>query len=66
MGIPDFIGCYQGRFFAIETKTKNGTPTLRQTLVMGAIRKAGGLVWVVNEGNVEDVPLMLKGERNDC
>lgn len=27
VGIPDIIGCYRSRFFAIETKKPNKTPT---------------------------------------
>ena len=26
----DFLGCYRGRFFAIETKAPGKKPTLRQ------------------------------------
>ena len=46
-GIPtlDFIGCYKGKFFAIETKAPGKEPTRRQFNTMMAMQDAGG--WVV-------------------
>jgi hypothetical protein len=41
-GIPDFIVCYCGWFFAIETKSKNGVPTPWQLREMHNIHDAGG------------------------
>jgi hypothetical protein len=38
----DFLGCYKGRFFAIETKRPGEKPTERQTMVMQQIKDAGG------------------------
>jgi hypothetical protein len=38
----DFIGCYKGRFFAIETKRPGGVPTERQKMVTQCIKDAGG------------------------
>lgn len=50
VGIPDFVGCYRGHFFAIETKApgkaKNLTPN--QMLRMDEIRAAGGAAFVVD------------------
>lgn len=43
-GIPDIIGCYQGRFFAIEVKKPGKQPTKLQERVLNQIRDAGGLV----------------------
>lgn len=50
LGAPtlDFIGCHKGRYFAIETKAPGKKPTERQMLTMGAIRDAGGAVFVVD------------------
>lgn len=56
-GIPDFVGCYRGRFFAIEAKRKDGKPKPWQDLIMDLIRKAGGLVLVAD--NVETVRAAL-------
>ena len=42
-GLPDIIGCYQGLFFAFETKLDpHTTPSPRQRWVMRLIRQAGG------------------------
>ena len=42
----DFLGCYKGRFFAIETKRPGEKPTERQRIVMQKIDAAGGFgIW---------------------
>jgi len=42
----DFLGCYKGRFFAIETKRPGEVPTPRQTATMQWIKDAGGFaIW---------------------
>ena len=48
-GLPDIVGCHEGRFFAFEVKNpdnRDGT-SARQEYVMGLIRKAGGLAQVI-------------------
>lgn len=45
-GIPDIVGCYEGRFFAIECKAAGKKPTALQAREMGLISKAGGYVTV--------------------
>lgn len=45
-GVPDIVGLYKGRFFAIEVKRPGGKPKPWQNLVMNAITLAGGLVIV--------------------
>lgn len=49
VGLPDIIGCYNGRFFALETKTpdKRSNTSARQEYVMTKIRQAGGIAQVV-------------------
>ena len=51
MGAPslDFIGCYKGMYFGIETKAENKQPTPRQKLTIESIQAAGGKTFVVNE-----------------
>jgi hypothetical protein len=51
MGEPtlDFIGCYLGRFFAIETKAHGKQMTDRQALTATAMRAAGGAVFLIND-----------------
>ena len=48
-GLPDIIGCYNGRFLAFETKTpdKRKNTSARQDYVIGLIRKAGGIAEVI-------------------
>jgi Holliday junction resolvase len=49
VGLPDLIGCYGGRFFALETKMpdKRKNTSVRQDYVMDLIRRAGGIAQVV-------------------
>lgn len=60
MGIPDIVGCYRGYFFAIECKAGRGKTTALQDLEIERIREAGGVAWVVNEENLEEVERWLK------
>ena len=48
-GLPDIIGCYRGRFFALETKLpeKRTNTSIVQERIMEKIRRAGGLAQVV-------------------
>ena len=46
-GIPDFIGQYKGRFFAVETKTEKKNPTALQTQQIKAINLTGGAAFVM-------------------
>lgn len=55
MGIPDIVGCYRGYFFAIECKAGRGKPTALQDRELELIREAGGVAWVINEDNLEEV-----------
>lgn len=50
MGAPslDFIGCFMGRYFGIETKAPGKKPTPRQELTIKAIEDAGGKVFVID------------------
>ena len=48
-GIPDFVGCYKGRFFAIEAKAKGGEPKPWQRLCMDAINAAGGMAFLADD-----------------
>lgn len=44
----DYLGCYRGKFFAIETKKPGGKPTDRQKMVIEKMRKAGAAVFVID------------------
>jgi len=53
MGAPslDFICCYQGRYFAVETKDSHKDLTLRQCFTRDQIVTAGGIVFRVRNDN---------------
>ena len=54
-GIPDLLGCFQGKFFAIELKdhvTSNITELQKYNL--DRIRKCGGLAFVWHPENWEE------------
>ena len=58
-GIPDIVGCYYGRFFAIECKAGKGKTTALQEKNIAQIKNALGRVMVVNEDNIQDVRVRL-------
>jgi hypothetical protein len=53
----DCLGCYQGIFFAIETKAPGQVPTAIQNHTIAKIHAAGGKVFVIDHPN--DVPNVL-------
>ena len=59
-GVPDIVGCYQGKFFAIECKAGKNKPTALQQRNIGAIAAQGGMVKVINEDNMNEVTKWLK------
>ena len=60
-GVPDIVGCYNGKFFGIECKAGKNTTTALQELELEKIRKSGGIGLVVNENNVGDVERLVRG-----
>lgn len=58
-GVPDVVGCHNGKFFAIECKAGNNKPTALQERNMTKIRESGGVAIVVNEENLNTVQEML-------
>lgn len=48
-GVPDFVGCVNGKFFAIETKAADNKPTALQQEELDSIRQHKGVAFVVNE-----------------
>jgi hypothetical protein len=58
-GIADIIGCYLGKFFAIECKGGDNRPTMLQVKNLQRVSDAGGYAIVVNEKNLDDVDWML-------
>lgn len=59
-GVPDIVGCMNGRFFAIECKAGRGLTTALQEKNIEFIRENGGFAMVVNENNMDAVSVILK------
>lgn len=65
-GVPDFVGIYKGKGFAIEAKAGGRTPTALQAEELAAIDTAGGLAIVVDESVSTDMLLgIMKGMHNE-
>ena len=57
----DFIGCHEGRYFAVETKAPGKTATPRQLLTIANIRRAKGAAFIVaGEETMKVLELWLK------
>jgi Holliday junction resolvase len=59
-GVPDIVGCYQGKFFAIECKAGSNKPTALQQRNIDTIAAQGGMVKVINETNMNEVTEWLR------
>jgi hypothetical protein len=58
-GVPDFLVCVKGRFIGIECKTKGKKPTALQQDNLNRIEESGGVSFVIDESNVDDLPRKL-------
>lgn len=56
-GVPDIVGCYQGRMLAIEVKTDRGRVSEHQQRFIDNINAAGGLAIVAR--SIDDVIVAL-------
>jgi Holliday junction resolvase len=54
-GIPDIIGCKNGKFLAIECKAGKGKATALQMRELNAIAAAGGFACLVNETCLDEL-----------
>jgi Holliday junction resolvase len=54
-GISDIIGCYNGRFIAIECKAGKGKTTALQERELAAVKAAGGFTYIAREDNLEEM-----------
>ena len=45
-GVPDLLCCINGKFFGIELKSTNGTPSKLQEREVALIKSAGGIAGV--------------------
>jgi hypothetical protein len=51
-GVPDFLCCVKGRFFAIEAKAGKGRTTALQDQHLERIQRNQGVALVINEENL--------------
>lgn len=63
-GIPDFIGCYCGVFFAIEAKAPGKKPTERQLARKYGILRACGVVFVIDGDTSELEQWLTRKDQN--
>lgn len=61
-GAPDFLVCYRGKFFGIETKAGKGKLTALQELNLKRIVEAGGVALVVREEDVKHLPSLMEND----
>jgi Holliday junction resolvase len=61
-GVPDIVGCYQGKFFGIECKAGKNTPTRLQQINLDDIEKQKGIALIVNEKNMHSVRDLITGD----
>lgn len=59
-GVPDIVGCHNGRFFGIECKANGNKPTELQKSHIDRINACGGVSFVVDETNVAEAVIMEK------
>ncbi len=62
-GIPDFIGCYKGKFFAIEAKsnmTKHPVTALQQRQI-DLITSHQGVALVIDETGLDTLAEIIRG-----
>lgn len=59
-GVPDFIVCIRGRFVGIECKAGRRVLTALQLKNIAQIHDAGGVAFVVNETNVDQLATVLE------
>lgn len=59
-GVPDFLICKGGKFYGIECKANGGKPTALQLSNLKKIEEAGGVAFVVDESNINQLKELLK------
>ena len=59
-GIPDIIGCMDGKFIAIECKGGKGKTTALQERELAWIGDAGGFAFVARETNLDELKQLLE------
>jgi Holliday junction resolvase len=60
-GIPDIIACKNSIFVAIECKAGKGKTTALQDREIKRIKQAGGITFLINETNINQLTEYLHG-----
>lgn len=60
-GVPDIVGCFNGRFFGIECKAGKNTATALQEKNLSDISLSGGIAVIINEINMDSTTYILSG-----
>ena len=63
-GVPDILVCYRGVFIGLECKANGNKPTRLQESHIKEINMNGGIAFIVDEHNVDNLYELLK-ERVD-
>lgn len=63
IGMPDLVGCFRGRYIAIEVKAPGKKATPAQLRVLEEIRAAGGLAYVMD--SVDEVRQLIEELSHD-
>lgn len=63
-GDPDMIACIEGRYVALEGKTRTGRQSPRQKEVENLILKSGGIYEIIR--NVDDVKIIVEKIKNEA
>lgn len=64
-GIPDIIGCMDGRFIAIECKAGAGKTTVLQDRELNKIMNADGLTFIARGENLAELQELLINNRKE-
>lgn len=68
-GVPDIIGCINGRFIGIEVKASKGKPTMLQIRNIKQINDAGGYARIVYPEQFEelkdDLQKIIRGDTDE-
>jgi Holliday junction resolvase len=58
-GVPDIVGCYRGKFFAVENKSATGKTSPKQDREIDLISRSGGRVQIVR--SLGELESMMEG-----
>ena len=64
-GVPDIIACLDGMFLGIECKANGGKPTRLQLSHLSEIEYNGGISFVIDESNVNNLKQLITEKINE-